>query len=69
MKLRRPGADYQVRQDRVWRSRDDAYWWRSKPAYGESPGCRSRENGPRPVMDGGLTLVVVLGTRSASLSR
>ena len=21
-----------------WRSRDDAYWWRSKTVYGESPG-------------------------------
>jgi hypothetical protein len=29
-----------------WRSRDDAYWWRSKTVYGESPGCCSPEKAP-----------------------
>jgi hypothetical protein len=51
-RLRRPGADYQVRQS-AWRSRDDAYWWRAKPSTANPPAVSVIErNSLRPFFVG-----------------
>src|SRR6185295_1130972 len=33
----RPGGRLPSPSSPTWRSRDDAYWWRAKTVYGESP--------------------------------